>query len=108
MRVNIPSVSQENSKLSGVKGIPIPAEMIAAAAADLTCRSCNQGGVKVMMQPTTRRTLVLVHCMNRDCALCGATREVRNWLEMDLEQWNAQPFPGWQAPATLDYLLRKG
>jgi hypothetical protein len=42
-----------------------------------------------------------VHCETPGCPLYFATREVSDWLTMDLDQWNAVQHPKWVAPKNL-------
>jgi len=42
-----------------------------------------------------------VHCQSDDCPLYFATREIHDWLTMDLNQWNASQNPRWVAPKNL-------
>jgi hypothetical protein len=39
-----------------------------------------------------------VHCTTRDCPLYYATREIHDWLTMDLAQWGAVQHPHWAEP----------
>jgi len=42
-----------------------------------------------------------VHCKAPGCPLYYATREIKDWLTMDLAQWNTVQHPDWAAPANL-------
>jgi hypothetical protein len=42
-----------------------------------------------------------VHCESPDCPLYFATREIHDWLTMDLRQWKAEQHPCWTAPEHL-------
>jgi hypothetical protein len=41
-----------------------------------------------------------VHCMTPACPLYFATREINDWLTMDLTQWGAVQHPRWVEPAS--------
>jgi hypothetical protein len=42
-----------------------------------------------------------VHCESPSCPLYYATREISDWLMMDLDQWNAVQHPNWKQPEPL-------
>ena len=42
-----------------------------------------------------------VHCITEGCPLNYATRELCDWLTMDLSQWNAVQHPNWKQPENL-------
>ncbi len=42
-----------------------------------------------------------VHCKTEGCPLNYATRELGDWLTMDLGQWNAVQHPNWKLPSFL-------
>jgi hypothetical protein len=62
----------------------------------LRCRCCLQP-VHIFWQ----KNLVVqggkyyVHCTSRGCPLYFATREINDWLTMDLAQWEAVQHPHW-------------
>ena len=66
------------------------------------CRCCLQP-VHSFWQPNfyDKGSKLFVHCKSSDCPLYYATREVHDWLTMDLSQWNATQHPRWTAPQDL-------
>ncbi len=42
-----------------------------------------------------------VHCKTEGCPLNYATRELCDWLTMDLSQWDAVQHPNWKQPTHL-------
>jgi hypothetical protein len=44
---------------------------------------------------------LFVHCVSEDCPLYFATRELQDWLTMDLKQWDATQHPQWKMPKDL-------
>ena len=66
------------------------------------CRCCMEP-VDVFWQShlSTPGGNFYVHCKSSDCALYYATRELVDWLTMDLSNWNAAQHPQWVAPENL-------
>jgi len=63
------------------------------------CRCCLQQ-VHLFWQENLTRPggNFFVHCKTSGCPLYYATRELDDWLTMDLKQWNAEQHPRWSAP----------
>lgn len=70
--------------------------------APLLCRCCLQP-THTFYQPNFYNTdgKHYVHCKTPTCPLYYATREIADWLTMDLSQWNAVQNPNWTAPINL-------
>ena len=67
-----------------------------------TCRCCLQPVHSFWQQNFYNDDGKLyVHCQSADCPLYFATREIHDWLTMDLKQWNASQHPRWIAPKNL-------
>lgn len=81
--------------------------VLAVVQSQLTCRCCNQPGLHAFVQRLPTRDLVMCHCENRACALAYQTRDLDDWLTMDVSQWDAQQHVDWRLPEELDYLLRR-
>jgi hypothetical protein len=66
------------------------------------CRCCLEP-VHSFWQPNpfTAGGKVYVHCTMRGCPLYFATRELNDWLTMDLVQWNAVQHQRWTPPRNL-------
>ena len=67
-----------------------------------TCRCCMRP-VHYFWQPNfyDDSGKLFVHCESKACPLYFATREIHDWLTMDLSQWNANQHPHWTAPEKL-------
>ena len=65
----------------------------------LYCRCCLKPA-HVFWQPnlTEPGGKFYVHCTTKSCPLYYATRELNDWLTMDLRQWGAVQHPNWYAP----------
>lgn len=81
--------------------------LLAHVRAELRCRCCNQPGLTVFVQELPHRSLVMVHCENRACKLWAVTRDLADWLTLDLTTWGAQQHSEWNLPSELDRQLRR-
>jgi hypothetical protein len=66
------------------------------------CRCCLQP-THSFFQPNyyDNNGKYFVHCKTPGCPLNYATREIGDWLRMDLSQWDAVQHPNWKLPENL-------
>jgi hypothetical protein len=62
------------------------------------CRCCLKP-VHVFWQPDLmgHGRKCYVHCKTPNCPLYYATRQIDDWMTMDLSQWNAAQHPNWSS-----------